>query len=342
MQRVLIQNNLYLLDKYDFLRNARLCYAPVFRSPPQRAFFLRRFAELKRRFPQIEWTESISDQDYDVALAWDAAFEQKAFGVRIYPEQNRLFAELPFETPNTFTPFRDKALKLLPASYPAAVSPADADVQRELKFYFRERRLPLTYLETRNQMVGREGSTKFSAFLSSGALDVRHLYNEVRAFEQLHGASDSTGWLIYELLWREFFYWHYQLKGVRFFSKNGIKGELDFSEVQHPDVQRLMDLPAPLFFRAALRELTETGFLSNRARQIFASIWINDLGLDWRAGAALFEDWLIDYDVFSNYGNWMYLAGVGVDPRGKRVFNVEHQLQTYDPEGAYLSTWGRS
>jgi deoxyribodipyrimidine photo-lyase len=91
------------------------------------------------------------------------------------------------------------------------------------------------------------------------------------------------------------------------------------------------------FFHAALKELTSTGFLSNRARQMFASVWLNDLDLNWRSGAQLFEQHLIDYDVYSNFGNWMYLAGVGVDPRGRRYFDIDKQLHTYDPNGEYLN-----
>ena len=37
--------------------------------------------------------------------------------------------------------------------------------------------------------------------------------------------------------------------------------------------------------------------------------------IDWRWGAKYFESKLIDYDVHSNYGNWMYVSGVGNDPR---------------------------
>ncbi|MEJ5090578.1 hypothetical protein [Sphingobacterium faecium] len=28
---------------------------------------------------------------------------------------------------------------------------------------------------------------------------------------------------------------------------------------------------------------------------------------------------LIDYDVHSNYGNWMYLGGIGNDPRSRKL-----------------------
>ena len=63
-----------------------------------------------------------------------------------------------------------------------------------------------------------------------------------------------------------------------------------------------------------------------------------DLQMDWRLGAAYFESMLIDYDVHSNYGNWMYNAGVGNDPRD-RVFNVGLQAERYDGKGKYQSTW---
>jgi deoxyribodipyrimidine photo-lyase len=63
-----------------------------------------------------------------------------------------------------------------------------------------------------------------------------------------------------------------------------------------------------------MRELAATGYLSNRLRQLVASYLIHDLGCDWRAGAAWFEAQLIDYDVCSNQGNWLYIAGRGTDP----------------------------
>ena len=54
------------------------------------------------------------------------------------------------------------------------------------------------------------------------------------------------------------------------------------------------------------------------------------------AGAAWFESKLIDYDVYSNQGNWAYISGCGTDPRGGRFFNVEKQQKIYDGK-FYLS-----
>jgi len=85
-------------------------------------------------------------------------------------------------------------------------------------------------------------------------------------------------------------------------------------------------------------ELKETGWMSNRGRQNVASFFAKDLELDWRIGAAYFEAMLIDYDVHSNYGNWMYVSGVGNDPRDRK-FNVDLQAERYDTDGRYRKLW---
>jgi len=338
MKRILVQNNFYILPTFD-LNECEILFAPKYFSKIQFDFYKKRFHELTKICKKISWVDSVEENDFDITLSWNAIYEKRAFGLKIDQRQNRLFSTLPFKLPQTFTPFRQLAERYLPASFDEAIIPWDQEIRQEFDYYFREKKLPLTYLETRNEMTGRDGSTKFSSYLSSGFLDVRFLFNEVREFELNHGATKSSGWIIFELLWREFFYWHYQSHERAYFSKYGLKS-YDFSRVESYEADQLKSMRVHPFFNAALNELTTTGFLSNRARQIFASIWINDLQLDWRSGAELFEHYLIDYDVYSNYGNWMYLAGVGVDPRGKRYFNVNKQLETYDPQGSYLKMWG--
>lgn len=87
-----------------------------------------------------------------------------------------------------------------------------------------------------------------------------------------------------------------------------------------------------------MREIAKTGFMSDRGRQNVASLWCKELNQDWRLGAAYFESMLIDYDVHSNWGNWMYNSGVGNDPRD-RTFNIKMQAQRYDSNGAYQQRW---
>lgn len=78
--------------------------------------------------------------------------------------------------------------------------------------------------------------------------------------------------------------------------------------------------------------------MSNRGRQNAASYFCKIMKQDWRIGAAYFEEMLIDYDVHSNYGNWMYLAGTGNDNRD-RTFNPEKQAELYDPKQEFRRLW---
>jgi deoxyribodipyrimidine photo-lyase len=92
------------------------------------------------------------------------------------------------------------------------------------------------------------------------------------------------------------------------------------------------------FVNANMIELAETGFMSNRGRQNVASFWAKEQEQDWRIAAAYFESLLIDYDVHSNYGNWIYNAGVGNDPRDRK-FNIKRQAEIYDNKGAFQEMW---
>ena len=56
-----------------------------------------------------------------------------------------------------------------------------------------------------------------------------------------------------------------------------------------------------------MKELNETGWMSNRGRQNVASFLTKDLEIDWRLGAEYFESMLVDYDVTSNWCNWQYV-----------------------------------
>lgn len=64
--------------------------------------------------------------------------------------------------------------------------------------------------------------------------------------------------------------------------------------------------------------------MSNRGRQNVASYLVLDLGVDWRRGGDYFESLLLDYDVTSNWGNWVAAAGL----TGGRInhFNITKQV----------------
>jgi deoxyribodipyrimidine photolyase len=90
---------------------------------------------------------------------------------------------------------------------------------------------------------------------------------------------------------------------------------------------------------AAMRQLRATGWIGNRPRLIVAGYLTKTLGLDWRHGAQLFAELLVDADVANNVGNWQWVAGTGVDTRPNRGFNAERQAKRFDPEHAYVSAY---
>ena len=91
---------------------------------------------------------------------------------------------------------------------------------------------------------------------------------------------------------------------------------------------------------AAMRQLAETGWISNRARMIAASFLAKDLLLDWRLGLDWFERTLVDADVASNALNWRWVAGVGPDASPWfRIMNPVVQGERFDPSGAWVRRW---
>ncbi|MCC6068128.1 DASH family cryptochrome [Ferrovum sp. PN-J185] len=201
-----------------------------------------------------------------------------------------------------------------------------------------------SYKATRNQLQGIHYSSKWSVWLAHGILSARTLMVYVDEFENQSGANESTYWLWFELLWRDYFRFLFYQRKTNLFLFQGLTVN---SQVQPPAFnqqqffawshgQTGVDL-----IDAAMRELYHTGYLSNRLRQVVASFWLNEYQGDWRVGASWFESQLIDYDVYSNYGNWLYIAGKGTDPRGGRHFNIQKQTDEYDPDGRYRQTWLR-
>ena len=91
---------------------------------------------------------------------------------------------------------------------------------------------------------------------------------------------------------------------------------------------------------AGMRQLAETGWMHNRVRMIVGSFLTKDLLIDWRDGARIFWDRLVDADLANNTFGWQWVAGCGADAAPYfRIFNPVLQAKRYDPEGAYVRRW---
>lgn len=207
-----------------------------------------------------------------------------------------------------------------------------------LQQYFR-RGLANSYKATRNNLSAVDDSTKFSPWLARGSLSAPQVDQALKAFEAEHGANDSTYWIYFELLWRDYFRLLHLKYGRLLYRASGLKGGSEPGHNPQGFARWCRGETGEALIDAGMRELAATGYLSNRMRQIVASYLIFDLKGDWRAGAAWFEAQPVDYDVYSNQGNWLYIAGYGTDPRGGRRFNTAKQADEHDADGAYRRLW---
>ena len=212
---------------------------------------------------------------------------------------------------------------------------------KRLNDYLFETHFIEKYKETRNGLIGESYSSKLSTWLTMGCISPKTIYFEIKRYEEEVHANESTYWLIFELLWRDYFRFMMKKHNQEFFLQFGIKGENIPQHTHQPEAfERWKNgKTGNEFIDANMIELKLTGFMSNRGRQNVASYLHHDLQSDWRYGAAYFEEQLIDYDVSSNWGNWAYLAGVGNDPRGNRKFDTEKQAKDYDANKAYRNYW---
>ena len=205
-------------------------------------------------------------------------------------------------------------------------------------YFWNSKRLSF-YKKTRNGLVGVNYSSKFSPWLANGSLSARMIYWEVKRYEEEVDKNDSTYWLIFELIWRDYFKYISLKHGNSIFHLGGILNK-EYTWNSKPEffLKWIEGETTEPFVNANMIELKKTGFMSNRGRQNVASYFAKNMMMDWRMGAAYFEKELIDYDVHSNWGNWMYVAGVGNDPRD-RQFNIKLQSERYDQKGHYQKLW---
>lgn len=304
-------------------------------------------SQLMKDYDELEWlthTQHTLWQFSDFPLDLNSHLSsfskfRKAFELNSIDAPMDRLAELPVELDSAILPIAPQ--EIAPISFEKHVLQGGEQAALfQLQYYLFSSRKVLTYKQTRNQLEGWDFSSKLSAWLAQGCVSPRRVINELRLFEKEIESNESTYWLFFEMLWREYFQWLAFIHGPHLFAVRGISDRnplLTFYPEQYQ--QWINGNTESSFVNAFMRQLNATGWMSNRGRQIVASYFVNELGLDWRFGAAYFEQQLIDYDVASNWGNWQYLSGVGTDPRGKRRFNIEKQENKYDPSNGFKQKW---
>ncbi len=252
--------------------------------------------------------------------------------------------DLPFDLehmPFVFTDFRKKIesqLKIKPLVADPFSSVQNKGLVR-LNHYLWKTHAIQNYKETRNGLIKFDDSSKLSPWLNIGNISPRTIYYEIKKYEAEVCENESTYWVFFELLWRDYFKFFSLKFGRKIFLASGLSPGVSPNQKNLEKFHSWCEGKTPdPFINANMNELNLTGWMSNRGRQNVASYLIHDLGVDWTWGAGYFEEKLFDYDPDLNWGNWLYLCGRGSDPRARK-FNTVKQAETYDPQGEYRRLW---
>lgn len=208
-----------------------------------------------------------------------------------------------------------------PAGEAAAQQRVNDFVEQRLREYAANRDIPSV-----------PGTSRLSPFLAVGAISA----NQCLARAQSLG-SQGEAWTN-ELIWREF-YQHITALYPHVSKGRPFKPEMDRLVWRDAPVElaawRAGQTGYPLV-DAAMRQLTETGWMHNRLRMVTAMFLTKHLLIDWREGERFFMQQLIDGDFAANNGGWQWSASTGTDSVPYfRIFNPTTQGQRFDPSGIF-------
>ncbi|MGR5063844.1 DASH family cryptochrome [Photobacterium sp. DNB22_13_2] len=306
----------------------------------------RNWHTLKGRYPYITFRKVATHTLFDKV---ELPFDVKASLPPTFTQFRKQVEELEVRSPLTTiaklpsSPGRLKAFDVVsPMINPKLLADFDGGETAALKHlerYFTSN-APSRYKLTRNELDGWENSTKFSPWLALGCLSANRILKHLSQYEKDIECNESTQWIKFELLWREYFQWYAHSYGSKLYTYSGITSTQLHTAFYPERFRRWCEgnTPYPIV-NALMNQLRRAGYISNRGRQIAASCLVNELSVDWRYGAAYFEEHLIDYDTASNWGNWQYIAGVGADPQQGRHFNLLKQTELYDPNEEFIRRW---
>jgi deoxyribodipyrimidine photo-lyase len=224
------------------------------------------------------------------------------------------------------------------AARPDLWTAGEKTVRSKLAAFIRDR---LAAYEDRRDFPAVDGTSVLSPYLVSGALSLRqcvHAALEANEGRLDTGSAGAVTW-ISELIWREFYkhilvgfqrvsmHHAFQLATERIVWNDSAEHFQAWSEGRtgYPIVD------------AAMRQLTQTGWMHNRLRMIVAMFFSKNLFLDWRRGEKFFMQHLVDGDLAANNGGWQWSSSTGTDAAPYfRIFNPYSQSKRFDPEGEFI------
>lgn len=219
--------------------------------------------------------------------------------------------------------------------------PGASSAQRTLQNFLHD--MIFRYPENRDQL-DLIGTSVLSPHLHFGEISPRQIWaSVVRLTEKSKkpGVAKACQSYLRQLVWREFAY--YLLYHFPESSSKPLQAK--FASFPWQRDKRLLkywkegNTGYPIV-DAGMRQLSQTGWISNRMRMIVASFLVKDLLQPWQEGARWFWETLVDADLANNTLGWQWVAGCGADAAPFfRIFNPESQAKKFDPNGEYVSRW---
>lgn len=200
----------------------------------------------------------------------------------------------------------------------------------QLKRYHEERDYP-----------GLDATSRLSMFLKNGSLVLADVIRELDLVGCKYDTQDGSTKFLKELAWREFYYsilfhWPHVEHGPFQKKYEAVKW---VGDKRHFEAWKEGRTGFPIV-DAAMRELRECGWITNRVRIIVSSFLIKDLLINWQEGELHFMHLLLDGDLAPNNGNWQWSASTGSDPNPYfRVMSPWAQGKKFDPKGEYIKRW---
>lgn len=184
---------------------------------------------------------------------------------------------------------------------------------------------------------------RLSPHLSMGCLSPKLVFHRLKDNYRGKDRDFYKKKVVEDLMIRDYL----RLLGKKFgdiiFQKHGMNENeaLNYKNDRASISQMLCGDAGDALFNAILNQLKHTGFIPGFARIYFARYIIDELGMDWRVGAELFESYLIDYDPCSNWCNWQILAGQGPEGVPEQKPSLEYLRKKLDPKQHYTEKWSQ-
>jgi deoxyribodipyrimidine photo-lyase len=220
--------------------------------------------------------------------------------------------------------------------------PGEMEGQRRLNTFILGEEAPIYCYEADRDRLDQNVTSSLSPYLRFGMVSARQAAKmAIEAIKRSPSAKNqkSAGKWLDEIIWRDFY-----IHILHFFPQ--VRKD-NFRPYTIPWINNIDTFSTWREGRtgypivdAAMIQLSQTGWMHNRARMIVASFLTKNLLIDWRWGERWFMQQLVDGDPAANNGGWQWSAGTGTDAAPYfRIFNPSSQSKKYNPQGEFIRQW---